>query len=122
MHGPSRSRTCCLIVTSESAQGSFSISLPEFEMQTLECISGGHQTEPPNLKARACCWENLTSAHVSDQTETSAILNPITLIDHRKSILKVDEQSLLPNYGDRAIIIEAGCGCHYWSNEIILLS
>lgn len=59
---------------------------------------------------------------MSDQTETSAILNPITLIDRTKSILKVDEQSLLPNYEDRRIIIEVGCGCHYWSNEIILLS
>lgn len=71
---------------------------------------------------KACCGENQTSFHMSDPTETSLISNPITVIDHRESILKVDEQSLLPNYRDRKIIIEAGCGCHCGSNEIILLS
>lgn len=56
---------------------------------------------------------------MSAQTETSVILNPITLINHRESILKVDEQSLLLNYRDGTIIIEVGCGCHNLPNEII---
>lgn len=59
---------------------------------------------------------------MSVQTETSVILNPITLISHRKSILRADEQSLLPNYRDGKIIIEVGCGCHNLPNEIISLS
>lgn len=59
--------------------------------------------------------QNLTSAQMSVKTETSVTLNPITLINHGKSILKVDEQS-------RVILNEVGCGCHYPSNEIILLN
>lgn len=74
-----------------------------------------HNSKPQNMKIKPV-------AQMSDQTETSVVCNPITLIDHRKSILKVDEQSLLPNYRERTIIIEVGCGCHYPTNEIILLS
>lgn len=64
----------------------------------------------------------MTSAQKPVHTETSLTLNPITLIKHRKSILKADEQSLLPNYRDGTAIIGDGCGCHYLPNEIILLN
>lgn len=69
-----------------------------------------------------CRRGNLTASQMWDQTETSVILNPITLINRKKSALNADEQFLLPNYKDRPIIIEVGCGCHYGSNEIILPS
>lgn len=77
-----------------------------------------HDSKPQNTKIKNVA----ETSQMSDQTETSVALNPITLIDHRKSILKVDEQSLLPNYRAGPIIIEVGCGCHRGSNEIILSS
>lgn len=84
------------------------------EMLTIH----SHDSKPQNMKIKNVA----ETSQMSDQTETSVVLNPITLIDHRKSILKVDEQSLLPNYRDGPIIIEVGCGCHCGSNEIILSS